>query len=101
MKPKALTLEELGTAAEAMYDSWQAREAFKHIPVDVRTTLTEANLIKLIRLAPASECAWDTHRPPTALLALAKACKVDVAKIKKLATDGEQPAPAKTAKKRK
>lgn len=98
LKPKPLSLDELEVAAKATFESWQAREGFKHLPADVRTKKTEANLIKLIRLAPAAECAIDTHRPPTALLALAKACKVDVAKIKKEAAAKDKPTTDKKGK---
>lgn len=105
---------ELWAVASCFLDNWSVRESLKNAGIKLPTGASkDTEILATLRLAIA---ALDVHvnsygrqEPPTALLALAKACKVDAAKIRKdleakasgAATPAAAPAAKKAAPKKK
>lgn len=87
--PKAtgpLTSDELHQVAEVFCDDWSARETLALVYGGKKPqigNLKDAELHRAMRIVLFCDSAATAHRDAKPLLALAKRCKVDVAKIQK------------------
>lgn len=104
-----LTQADLADVADALLDGWTEKEGMKRAfgKLPQPHSMKVAELPRLICELLAAGAVGAAHVGPQALLALAKRCKVDVAKIKKACADearaktkGEPAAKAKPAKKK-